>query len=105
MQLKPIYDKIVVKIDNTQEIKSSEGIVLNRNMNQSNHTVCKGTVIGIGQGRLLADGTVKPLIVSVGDQVLYPKMQGESYNDGINDYCILSEQSILCVLEESNENN
>ena len=101
MLLKPLYDKIVVMIDDTQEIKSSQGIVLNRNMSQSNHTVCIGTVVSAGCGRLLQNGSIKPLAISVGDKVLYPKMQGETFNDGKNDYCILSESSILCVMEDN----
>ena len=38
--------------------------------------------------------------VKVGDKVVYSKMQGESFNDGKQDYTILSEAHVLMILKE-----
>ena len=38
--------------------------------------------------------------VKIGDKVLYSKMQGESYNDGTNDYVLLAEHNVIAILEE-----
>ena len=101
MQLIPLYDKIVVEIDDKQDIKSQTGLVYTRDMSISNNTTLAGKVIAVGCGRLMSNGEIIPLIVNVGDRVIYSKMQGESYNDGINDYTILSESSILAVEREN----
>lgn len=100
MKLKPLYEKIALIIDDKQEIKSASGLQYTKNMSISANTTMVGKVVAVGNGRLLADGTVKPLIVKVGDRVLYSKMQGESYNDGENDYVILAEQNVIAILGE-----
>lgn len=100
MVLKPIYDRIVLKMQDIQEVKSNAGLVYQKDMSQSKYTTLVGEVIAVGEGRLLADGTLKPLLVKVGDKVIVSKHQGESYNDGTNDYTILSESAVLSILEE-----
>ncbi len=107
MNLKPLYEKIVVKMKNKQEIKSSTGITYNLDFSKSANTILQGEVVAVGDGRLMSDGTLVPLKVKVGDTVIFSKMQGESYTDSENDYTILSESSILCIVakEDLNENN
>ena len=100
MQLRPLYDKIVVEIADKQEMKSETGLTYTKNMSISNNTTMVGVVKAIGEGRLLADGNIVPMKVKVGDKVLFSKMQGESYNDGKTDYTIISEAHILTILEE-----
>lgn len=100
MNLKPLYEKIVVKLKDKQEIESNAGIVISVDMSSNKNTVMKAEVVAVGEGRLLQDGTVVPLKVKVGDTVIYSKIQGESYNDGNEDYTILSESNILAILEE-----
>lgn len=100
MKLKPLYEKIALIIDDKQEMKSASGLQYTKNMSISANTTMVGRVVAVGNGRLLADGTVKPLIVKVGDKVIYSKMQGESYNDGENDYVLLAEQNVIAILGE-----
>lgn len=106
MKLKPLYEKIAVILDDKQEITSSTGLSYVKNMSISNNTTMVGKVVAVGNGRLMADGTVVPLQVKVGDRVLFSKIQGESYNDGETDYTILAEQNIMAILgEQENGNN
>ena len=100
MNLKPLYEKIVVKLKDKQEIESNAGIGISVDMSSNKNTVMKAEVVAVGEGRLLQDGTVVPLKVKVGDTIIYSKIQGESYNDGNEDYTILSESNILAILEE-----
>lgn len=105
MNLKPLYEKIVVEIDSNQEIKSKSGLTYNKNLSTSAHTTLKGKVLAVGEGRLLEDGSIIPLKVKVGDTVIFSKMQGESYEDSDNTYTILSESHILAILDEEEELN
>lgn len=100
MVFQPIYDKIVLKMLDIQEVKSETGLVYHKDMSQSQNTTLIGEVVATGEGRLLADGSVKPMIVKVGDKVIVSKHQGESYNDGKQDYTILSESAILSIVKE-----
>lgn len=106
MKLKPLYEKMALLIESKQELTSKSGLTYVKDMSVSNNTTLVGRVVAVGDGRLLADGTIIPLKVKVGDRVVFPKIQGESYNDGINEYVILSESSIIAILgEDENENN
>lgn len=106
MNLIPLYEKIVVKLKDKQEIKSNTGLTYTKNMSISANSTMVAEVVAVGKGRLLADGTIVPLIVKVGDKIIFSKMQGESYNDGKEDYTILAEQNVIAIIqEEDNENN
>lgn len=106
MNLIPLYEKIVVKLKDKQEIKSNTGLTYTKNMSISANSTMVAEVVAVGKGRLLADGTIVPLIVKVGDKIIFSKMQGESYNDGKDDYTILAEQNVIAIIqEEDNENN
>lgn len=100
MRLKPLYEKIVLEIADKQEIKSATGLVYHKNMSLSANTTTVGKVVAVGNGRLLADGTIIPLTVKVGDKVVFSKIQGESYDDGVNEYTIISEPNVIAILEE-----
>lgn len=103
MNLKPLYEKIVIEIDDKQEIKSATGLSYTKNMSISANSTMIGNVVAVGEGRLLSDGTIVPLKVKVGDKVVFSKMQGDNYNDGSKDYTIISESMILLVLEGDND--
>lgn len=97
MHLMPLYDKIVVEIDDKQNMQSETGLTYTRDMSLGSNTIMAGKVVAVGNGRLMSNGEIVPLIVAIGDRVLYSKMQGENYNDGIKDYTILSESCILAI--------
>lgn len=103
MNLKPLYEKIVIEIDDKQEIKSATGLSYTKNMSISANSTMIGKVVAVGEGRLLSDGTIVPLKVKVGDKVVFSKMQGDNYNDGSKDYTIISESMILLILEGDND--
>ncbi len=100
MKLKPLYDKIAVIIDDKQELKSASGLQYTKNMSISANTTMIGKVVAVGDGRLLADGTIIPLKVKIGDRVIYSKMQGESFEDGENSIVLLSEQNVIAIMGE-----
>lgn len=101
MKLKPLYDKIAVIIDDKQELKSASGLQYTKNMSISANTTMIGKVVAVGDGRLLADGTIIPLKVKIGDRVIYSKMQGESFEDGENSIVLLSEQNVIAIMGEN----
>ena len=103
MNLKPLYEKIVIEIDDKQEIKSATGLSYTKNMSISANSTMVGKVVAVGEGRLLNDGTIISMKVKVGDKIVFSKMQGDNYNDGNKDYTILSESMVLLILEGDND--
>ena len=95
MALRPLRDKVVVK-PSEGESQTTGGILLPDSAKKKPQ---EGKVIAIGTGRMLDDGSVKPLSVKVGDTVIYSKYGGtETTLEGV-DYVILDEDQIYAVVE------
>lgn len=83
-----------------QEVRSETGLVYQKDMSQSSNSTLMAEVVAVGEGRLLASGDILPLKVKEGDKVIISKHQGESFNDGKQDYTIVSESHILSIVKE-----
>jgi chaperonin GroES len=95
MALRPLRDKVVVKPLEEEEV-SSGGIFL---PDTAKKKPSQGKVVAVGAGRLLDDGTVKPLAVQVGDTVVYAKYGGTEVTlEGV-DYMILDEDQVYAIVE------
>lgn len=94
MQLKPLADRVVVKPKAREETTKS-GIVLPDTAKEKPQ---EGTVVAIGPGRVLEDGTRVPLNVKVGDSVLYAKYAGTEFRLDDEEHLILKESDILAIV-------
>ena len=95
MKLKPLDDRVVVKPLEVEE-KTSGGIVLPDTAKEKS---TKGEVVAVGSGKLLDNGKRLPMVVKVGDKVLYGKYGGADVKvDGV-EYKILSESEILAKID------
>ena len=90
MNVKPILDKLYIKPAET-ESQTKGGIFIPTTASEQPTT---GTVIAAGTGRIANDGTVVPLVVNVGDTVLYNKGAGIV----IDEHLILAEDQVLAVI-------
>ena len=95
MALRPLRDKVVVKPSEGEE-KSSGGIYLPDTAKKKPQ---EGKVIAVGTGKLLDDGTIKPLTVQVGDTVIYSKYGGTEVTIEGEELVLLDEDQIFAVLE------
>ena len=96
MKLKPVNDKIVVKTKSKQEEVTEGGILLPDTVDQGK--LMEGEVMAVGKGMYSASGTLIPVVVDVGDKILYNKhAQLHEYDD---DLVIMSVNEVLSVLEE-----
>ncbi len=95
MALRPLRDKVVVQPSEGEE-KSAGGIFLPDSAKKKPQ---EGKIIAVGTGRLLDDGTIKPLTVKVGDTVVYAKYGGTEVKIDGNDYVLLDEDQIFAILE------
>ena len=95
MALRPLRDKVVVKPSEGED-KTAGGILLPDTAKKKPQ---EGKVVAVGVGRLLDDGTVKPLAVKVGDTVVYSKYGGTEVPLEGQDYVILDEDQIFAVIE------
>ncbi len=97
MAIQPLGDRILVKLLEEQE-KSPGGIILPDTAKEKPQ---EGKVIAVGKGRLMEDGSVRPLEVQVGDTVLFAKYSGTEVRHEDKEFTILKEEDILAVLKEA----
>lgn len=91
MDIQPIEDRVVIKVADSEE-RSSGGIILPDNAKEKPQ---KGTVVAVGNGKLLENGKRTPMSVKVGDQVLFGKYSGNDVKvDGV-EHKIMRENEIL----------
>lgn len=100
MVIVPIEDNIVIKLDKEkkEQITESGIVIANVNQNTNVNTQDKGTVVAIGSGRMLSDGSKIEPSVREGDYVLFNKFAGTRIENNNESYLILKENDILAVL-------
>ena len=94
MALHPLGDRLIVKALEKEE-KTRGGIVL---PDSAKERPQEGKVLAVGKGRLLEDGTVKPLEVKAGDRVLFGKYAGTEIKVDDDEVLILREEDILGII-------
>lgn len=94
MNLKPLYDRVVVKPIEAEEM-SAGGIVIPDNAKEK---PTKGEVVAVGEGKALDNGSVRAAKVKVGDKVIYGQYAGSTYKQDGVEYKIVREDDILAVI-------
>ena len=89
---------IVKEIKKEDKLKS--GIIL---QGRSKEPTYHGTVISVGNGAMLENGQRVPMEVKVGDEVVYTAFSGSPVVCDGEEYIILNERDILCILNEGKE--
>ncbi len=96
MAIQPLGNRIVAqRIEN--EVQVSGGIIIPDSAKEKGQTA---KVIAAGPGSKKDDGTVVPLDVQAGDTVLIGKFSGNEITVDGEDFVILTEDEILCVVED-----
>lgn len=94
MNIKPLADRVVIKMVETEETTKS-GIILTGSAKEKPQVA---EVVAVGPGKV-KDGTLAKPEVKVGDKVLTNKYAGtEVKMDGV-EYTILGEDDILAIVE------
>ena len=99
MNIRPLYDRIVVKRIEEQE-STRNGIVIPDSAKEKPQ---EGEVLAVGHGKMLNSGQLMALDVKVGDRVLFGKYSGAETKLIGTEYIILREDDILGVLESRAE--
>lgn len=94
MKLKPLEDRVVVKVLE-QEDKTSSGIVL---PDTAKEKQSKATVMAIGPGKFDESGKLLPMPVKVGDIIVFAKYGGTELKLDGEDYLVLRASDIIGTL-------
>jgi chaperonin GroES len=92
--IRPLGDKVLVQRLEAAEV-SAGGIVLPESAKEK---PAQGTIIALGEGRLLEDGSRSSFAVSEGQQVLFTSYAGTEVEWEGQKYLIMSENDILGII-------
>jgi chaperonin GroES len=95
-KLVPLGDRVVVKPTPREEMTKS-GIVLPDTAKEKPQ---EGTILSVGPGRILDDGSREQMDVKKGQKVLYAKYAGTEFKVDEEDLLIVSQKDILAVVED-----
>ncbi|MBE0657110.1 MAG: co-chaperone GroES [Bryobacteraceae bacterium] len=95
MQIRPLYDRLVIRrVEQTETMMN--GIIIPDTAKEKPQ---EGEVMAAGRGKRLEDGSVVPLDVKVGDRILFGKYSGSDIKIDGEEFLILREDEVLGVLE------
>jgi len=94
-KIRPLGEKVLVKRLEAEEMTRG-GIVLPDTAKEKPQ---KGTVLAVGDGKLLDDGTRAKFQVKKGDKVLFASYGGTEVKVGTEEYLLMDESDILAILD------
>lgn len=94
MTIKPLADRVVIKMEQAQETTKS-GIVLAGTAKEKPQIA---SIIAVGPGGMV-DGKEIEMYVKVGDKVITSKYSGTEVKFDDEEYTILRQSDILAVVE------
>jgi chaperonin GroES len=97
MQIRPLYDRIVVKRIEEKETKIG-GLFIPDSAKEKPQ---EGEVVAVGQGKRNEDGKLIPLDVKAGDRILFGKYSGSDIKVDGQEYMIMREDEVLGILEDA----
>jgi len=94
MNLKPLSDRVVVKVLEAEE-KTASGIVL---PDKAKEKPQEGKVMAVGTGKLLDSGAKSEMDVKAGDKVIFSRYAGTEVKVEGEEYLILRQDDILALV-------
>ncbi len=95
MKVRPLHDRVIVK-RLEEERTSPGGIVI---PDTAAEKPVQGKVVAVGKGKILENGTVRPLDVKVGDKILFGKYGGTEVKVDGEELLVMREEDIMAVIE------
>jgi chaperonin GroES len=94
LNIKPLFDNILVKPQKAEE-KTVSGIYLPESAKEKPQV---GEVMAIGDGARDENGKIIPMIVKVGQKVMYTKWGGNEVKVGNEEWKLVKQSDILAIV-------
>ncbi|NUL83256.1 MAG: co-chaperone GroES [Armatimonadetes bacterium] len=95
MTLKPLNDKVVIELFESEE-KTDSGLIL---PDTARKRPQEGKVVAVGSGRLLKDGSRAPMALAAGQTVVFSKYAGNEFEFDGKKFLILDEDQVFAIKE------
>ncbi len=94
-KIKPLFDYVLIK-PLEEEVKTPSGILLPESVKEKPQI---GEIMAVGPGSVNEDGKKVPMIVKVGQKVMYKKWGGNEVKVNREEWLLVEQKDILAVVE------
>ena len=94
MKVQPLFDNVLIEPLEAEE-KTASGILLPDTAKEKPQM---GKVIAVGKGKVGPKGDTHPMLVKVGDTVMYKKWGGNEVKVDGKDMTLVSQEDILGIV-------
>lgn len=95
MNIQPLFDNVLIKPVEA-ESKTAGGIILPDTINKEKPQV--GIIMAIGEGKIGPKGDKHPMVVKVGQKVMYKKWGGNDVKVEGQEWMLVSQEDILAII-------
>jgi chaperonin GroES len=93
--IKPLFDNILIKPLEAEE-KTASGIILPDTAQEKPQM---GQVVAVGPGKVTPKGEKEPIVVKVGQRVMYKKWGGNEVKINGEELMLVEQKDILAIIE------
>ena len=94
MKVTPLFDNVLIQ-PLEAESKTASGIILPDTVKEKPQI---GTVKAVGKGKTDKTGKLIPMVVKVGDKVMYKKWGGNEVKIEREEWTLVSQEDILAIV-------
>jgi len=94
-KIKPLFDFVLIK-PLVAETKTASGIVLPDSAKEKPQV---GEVMAVGPGAHNPEGKLMPMIVKVGQKVMYKKWGGNEVKVAMEEWMLVEQKDIMAIVE------
>jgi chaperonin GroES len=93
--IKPLFDNILIKPLEAEE-KTASGIILPDTAQEKPQM---GEIVAVGPGRVTPKGEKEPIVVKVGQKVMYKKWAAQEIKIDGEEMVLAEQKDILAIIE------
>jgi len=94
-KFKPLFDNVLIRPIDAEE-KTPSGIILPDSAKEKPQV---GLIMAVGPGSTNEDGKLIPIIVKVGQKVMYKKWGGNEVKVDNEEWTIIEQKDILAIVQ------
>ncbi|MDO8657928.1 MAG: co-chaperone GroES [Candidatus Levybacteria bacterium] len=95
LDIQPLFDNVLIKPLEAEE-KTASGILLPDTVKEKPQT---GIIMAVGLGAKNEDGKTIPMVVEVGQKVMYKKWGGNEIKVDHEEWMLVEQKDILAIVE------
>ena len=93
--IKPLFDNVLIR-PLEAEVKTASGIIIPDSAKEKPQM---GEIIAVGPGKVTPKGEKEPMVVKVGQKVMYKKWGGNEVKINGEELILVEQKDILAIVE------